>query len=272
MKGKKTSLRFIDTHCHIHDSEFSDKFGGDVESVIRRAQDDGVDSFVCIGTDAKSSEEAVLFARSHEQSYATLALHPHEVERLTDDELAEQFHTLERLLATDRSKIVGIGECGLDYFYHGEQDVRNGQQALLKRHIELAKRFELPLVFHVRDAFDDFFDIIDEYEGVRGVIHSFSANPAVLKGILSRGFYVGLNGIMTFSKQTDQLEAARMVPLERMVLETDAPFLTPAPFRGTMCEPKHLRVTASFLADLRSEKLEDIARITTANAKSLFGI
>lgn len=268
----RTSLRFVDTHCHIHDSEFNQKYDQSPEQIMAESVSEGVDTFVCVGTDDESSRQAVDFARSHPNCYATLAMHPHEVATYTDEQLDVYVQGFETLLATDGSKIVAIGECGLDYFYHQDQEVRERQKTLLKRHIDLAIKYKLPLVFHIRDAFDDFFAILDEYEEVTGVVHSFSAGISDLEGAIKRGLYIGLNGIMTFSKQTDQLQAAKMVPLEKLVLETDAPFLTPAPFRGTMCKPKHLRVTASFLSDLRSESLEDIARATTVNAKKLFDI
>jgi TatD DNase family protein len=264
--------RFIDTHCHIHDTEFLEKFNNDVAGVIERATAVGVDTFVCVGTDAKSSEEAVLFSEAHPASYATVALHPHEVATNDDSEIQHQLNVLQRLLKQKRESIIGIGECGLDYYYHAEESIRERQKALLQSHISLAQMYDLPLVFHVRDAFDDFFAILDRFTGIRGVVHSFSAGVQELEGVLARGLYVGLNGIITFSKQKDQLQAAEMVPLERMVLETDAPFLTPAPFRGKMCEPRHVCVTAEFLAGLRGETLEAIAMQTTANAQRLFGI
>jgi TatD DNase family protein len=128
----------------------------------------------------------------------------------------------------------------------------------------------LPVIFHIREAFDDFFRILDDYKGIRGVVHSFSASIVELEGVLSRGLYVGLNGIMTFTNDQKQLDAAKSVPIEKLVLETDAPFLTPKPFRGTMCEPKHVSVTAEFLANLRGESLDYIAKATSNNAKALF--
>jgi TatD DNase family protein len=128
----------------------------------------------------------------------------------------------------------------------------------------------LPLIFHVREAFDDFFSTYDQYKGLRGVVHSFSADTRVLDKILSRGLYIGLNGIMTFTKDQKQLEAAKAVPLNRLLLETDAPYLTPVPFRGKICEPKYVRVTAEFLSHLRGETLEELAAATTRNAAELF--
>jgi TatD DNase family protein len=233
---------------------------------------DGVDTLICVGTDVRSSEQAVTFASLHHNCYASLAIHPHEVASGSDETLAKGLLRLDELLNIARTKIVAIGECGLDYFYHQDEEIRRRQQELLRQHLQLAKKYDLPVIFHIRDAFNDFFDILDEYAEIKGVVHSFSAGVNELEGVLKRGLFVGLNGIMTFSKQKDQLQAAKMVPLEKMVLETDAPFLTPAPFRGTMCKPKHLRITASFLSDLRSESLEDIARATTQNAEALFGL
>jgi len=141
---------------------------------------------------------------------------------------------------------------------------------VLKFQLDLAQEFNLPLIFHIRDAFEDFWPIFDQYKGLKGVVHSFTANTKELEEVLARGLCVGLNGIMTFTKQANQLAAAKAVPLDKLLLETDAPFLTPAPFRGTICEPKHVRVTAEFLSHLRNESLEDIAAATTQNAAQLF--
>ncbi|MEK7153281.1 MAG: TatD family hydrolase, partial [Patescibacteria group bacterium] len=167
-------------------------------------------------------------------------------------------------------KVVAIGECGLDYHYN--HSLPADQEIVLRFQIELALEHGLALVFHVRDAFDDFWNIFDEYKGIQGVIHSFSAGRQELEKILDRGLYVGLNGIMTFTKVNEQLEAAKAVPLAKLLLETDAPFLTPAPRRGTICEPKHARVTAEFLSQLRGEPIEEIAARTTENAQTVFGL
>lgn len=169
-------------------------------------------------------------------------------------------------------KVVAIGEAGLDFHYmHSSKE---DQEKLLRFQLDIAVEHSLPLIFHVREAYDDFWRIIDEHRSagqqMRGVIHSFSASPKELEDVLSRGFYVGLNGIMTFTKDKRQLEAAKSVPLNKLLLETDAPFLTPVPFRGTICQPKHVRVTAEFLSRLRDEPLEELAAATTHNALELF--
>lgn len=167
-------------------------------------------------------------------------------------------------------KVVAVGECGLDYYY--ENSPKKHQREIFEFQLELAQKHNLPLVFHIRDAFDDFLAILSHFEGVRGVVHSFSANKTTLDKCLNRGLYIGLNGIMTFTKDEAQLAAAKAVPLDKLLLETDAPFLTPVPHRGTICEPKHVRDTAEFLSNLRGESLEVLSSSTTHNAEQLFNL
>ena len=277
------STVFVDTHCHIHDPEFSEKYDQTVDEIISDAKVEGVSTLICVGTDLKSSISAISFVMGRDSCYCSPAIHPHEVATHPLEKLFAELESLEKLIAENKSKIVAIGECGLDYYYHSDTVVRENQQKLLKKHIEIAIKHNLPLIFHIRDpknqdievlgkAFKDFFAILDDYKNIRGVVHSFSAGSKELDGVLERGLYVGLNGIMTFTKQAHQLDMAKKVPGSRLLLETDAPFLTPAPFRGTMCKPKHLRAVAEFLSDLRDENLEDLARETTANARQLFSI
>lgn len=167
-------------------------------------------------------------------------------------------------------RIVGIGECGLDYFYgHSSKE---DQEKTLRYQIELALEFNLPLVFHVREAFDDFWPIFDSYQNIRGELHSYTDNSAHLSKAIERGLYIGVNGIMTFTKNDWQLEVARTIPLDKMLLETDAPFLTPAPLRGRVNEPAHVLQVATFISDLRQMPLSDLAQHTTTNARQLFSI
>jgi TatD DNase family protein len=234
--------------------------------IIGRAADAGVTKIVCIGCSLSDSEVAVQFAQDHPECWVSIGLHPHEAQHYAgnDAQLAAFAE-----LAT-KPRVVAVGECGLDYYY--EHSPRVAQIEVLRFQMELALQHDLPMVFHVRDAFDDFWPIFDSYAGIRGVIHSFSAGVTDVEQIIARGLYVGLNGIMTFTKHDTQLAAAKAVPLDRLVLETDAPFLTPSPERGKVCEPKHLRLTAEFLAQLRGETIEQLAAATTHNAAKLFGI
>ena len=268
-------MNIIDTHCHIHDPEFARKYKKPVEQIVDEAKAAGVFPFVSVGTDGESSRIAVQFAKQH-GTYASLALHPHEVSEKPADKIDEEFALLASIAAENHKEVVAIGECGLDYFYHKEKEVQAAQQALFRRHLDLARKHDLPLIFHIRDAFEDFFAIIDEYNktgpAIRGVVHSFTAFTEQLEECVKRGLYVGVNGIMTFTKIEAQLAAAQAIPREYLVLETDAPFLTPAPFRGNMCELYHIVETAKFLAALRKEPLEELAAYTTDNAKKLFSL
>lgn len=251
---------FVDTHCHV---QFDD-YELDPDEVIRAAIDDGVTRMLCVGCTLEDSKYAVEFAARHTSIWAAPGLHPHEAKLYVENEKAlQEFRGL-----ASKPRVVAIGETGLDFYYNHSS--REDQEAMLRFQLSVAQQHNLPVIFHVRDAFDEFFAILDEFEGVRGVIHSFTGDTALLKKILARGLSVGLNGIMTFTKKPEQLEMAKNVPLDRLLLETDAPFLTPTPFRGTICQPKHVVVSAEFLSVLRGESLEEIATATTKNARVLF--
>lgn len=267
---KQSTIQLIDTHCHIHDPDFTTKYKITVEQMISNAKNDGITHFVCIGTDISSSKTAQKFCSDNADCSYSIALHPHEAAKLTDDEVNLELTILEKLAKNGSSKLVGIGECGLDYYYHQSKEVKDRQKKLLIGQLKIAKKYDLPLIFHIREAFSEFFAILDEHGPVRGVVHSFTSNIQHMQESVKRGLYISLNGIMTFTKDQNQLEAARLVPKSNLVIETDAPFLTPAPFRGTMCEIKHVRVTAEFLCNLRGESLEELSKYTTANAKELF--
>lgn len=270
-----TSL--TDTHCHIHEAWRSvngsdatarlwDKAGRpDVDDMLARARQDGVERMICVGTTLPDSELAVEFVGSRENLWASIGIHPHEAKNYAKNN--DKLKNLARLAG--QPKVVAVGECGLDYFY--SHSPAEDQEEVFRFQIELALEHGLPMIFHVREAFEDFWRIIDDYKGLRGVVHSFSATQKELGQALERGFFIGLNGIMTFTKDQAQLAVAKAVPLSNLLLETDAPFLTPKPFRGKICEPKHVKVTAEFLGELRGESLSDIAAATTKNAREFFG-
>lgn len=281
-------MTFVDTHCHIHEatleakSELSKdeaitrakwiKAGSPtLKDIISRAIEAGINQLICVGTSARDSELAVGFVRDKSECFASIGIHPHEAE----DHLDYDFDKFSELAT--QPKVVAVGEIGLDYFY--EHSKKSAQKQILIKQLEIAVKYDLPVIFHVRgskdtpnDAFDDLFAILTDFEGVRGVVHSFTATHTTLDKILALGLYIGLNGIMTFTKDQSQLEMAKRVPSDRLMLETDAPYLTPNPHRGKICEPMYLRETAVFLADLRDENIEDLAKFTTDNARKLFKI
>lgn len=267
----------IDTHCHIH---FPD-YGLDPKQALKDAQIEGVTKLICVGCTLSDSQAAIDFASNHENVWASIGLHPHEAKDYVNNPHAlQQFRDL-----ASKLKVVAVGEIGLDYYY-GHSSYQD-QTKLLKFQLDIAAEHKLPVIFHVRgsqnpaesnyrDVWSDFWAIFDQskddYKGLKGVIHSFTGTVTLLDEILHRGLYVGLNGIMTFTTDAKQLQMAKKVPKDRLLLETDAPFLTPKPFRGTICQPKHVRVTAEFLSELRGESSGSLAAQTTENARTLFNI
>ncbi len=267
-------MKLVDTHCHIHDSEGGEdhtrqlweKLGLNGEQLIARANQAEVEQMICVGTDLEDSRLAVQFAAAYDNCYASIGIHPHEAKRYVKDGT-----TFKQLLKLGRSaKVVAVGECGLDYFYsHSSPE---DQATLLKLQLEAAIALKLPLIFHVRQAFSDFWPIFDAYPNIKGVLHSFTDSIATLEQALSRGLFIGVNGIATFAKSPDQLAMYKRIPLSRLLLETDSPYLTPTPYRGTVNEPKHVARVAEYLSALRSEPVTKLAAASTKNARLLFAI
>lgn len=253
----------IDTHAHIH----FDDYAGQIDEVLSHAAAAGVKTIICVGVDDTDSKNAIKLAHAQPNPdislYATVGLHPHDANR--GQSVLDQIAAL----AAD-PKVVAIGECGLDFFRNLSSPA--DQERALRFQIELALKLDKPMVWHVRDAFDQFFTIIDQYPGVTGIVHCFTSNRANMEKVVERGFLIALNGIMTFTKDPEQLEAAKLVPLSHLVLETDCPFLTPAPLRGKPNQPANLKLTAQFLAELRGETLRQLSETTTLNASKLLGI
>lgn len=252
-------MTLTDTHCHIHEAAYSDKTGA-----LERALEAGVGRLVLVGTDEITSREAAEFAAQHDGCWYSIGLHPHDATsgvKAIDDlrAIAQKFPT----------KLVAVGECGLDYFYNNSP--REQQIDMLHAQFQLAQELDRPLIFHVREAFDDFWPIYEQYR-VRGVLHSFTDSMQNLQRALSHNLFIGVNGISTFTKNPDQQAMFAAIPLQNLLLETDAPFLTPVPHRGTMNEPAFLRHVAAHLAQIRADSLTAITAATTLNATSLFTI
>ena len=260
-------LRLIDSHCHVHDTEF---FADNREELYQQSIAAGI-GMICVGTDQRSSRQAVEFAASRDYTWAAVGVHPHDSK--------DGWGEVERLLKAraDNSPIVAIGEIGLDYYYnHSPRDV---QIQALEAQLQLAVDYNLPVSFHVRDGapdqpsvWDDFWPIFDNFHGLRGVLHSFTDTRLNLEKGFVRGLYVGLNGISTFTKDQAQQELFASIPLERLLLETDAPFLTPKPFRGKMNMPRYVELVAKYWADNRHIPFDDLSEATVRNTKNLFGI
>jgi TatD DNase family protein len=262
-------MKLIDTHAHIHFDEFKDS----LDEVFGNAKNAGVDKIITVGTDDEDSRRALNFVVNNDvinkagdiKLFATAGIHPHEASLggdafLSIKELCENYDF--------KNVLVAIGECGLDYFKNlsGEQE----QKEMLIWQIKLAIDLNLPVVFHVRDAWVDFFEIIKKYSQVRGVIHSFTGGPNEVETASKYNLYFGLNGITTFTKDQKQVDAVIDIPKEKILLETDCPFLAPVPMRGKQNEPSYIKYTADFIAELKNIPKEVFYRQVLANSNKLF--
>ena len=245
----------IDTHCHVHEASYPI----DSDEARERARQAGVEKLICVGTDQQSSLEAVEFANTRDGVYASIGVHPH-----------ESSHGWGSLNGLNSEKIVAIGEIGLDYYYtHSPREI---QIEALEAQLHLATNRQLPVIFHVRNAFKDFWPILDNFSSITGVLHSFTDTNLTLENALSRGFLIGVNGISVFTKDKEQQSMFASIPLDTLLLETDAPFLTPPPFRGKVNEPAFVKYVAEHHARVRNISYEQLERATFANATALFAL
>lgn len=248
----------VDSHCHIHDAQF---YPDSREAVYSRAVEANVD-MILVGTSEPDSRAAVEFASSHDSAWAVVGVHPHDTK--------DGWGDIGQILKEKPNKLVGIGEIGLDYFYNNSP--RDVQTEALEQQLQWASDYSLPISFHVRDAFDDFWPIFDNFSGLRGVLHSFTDTVDTLEQAFKRNLLIGVNGISTFTKNSEQRELFAGIPLEKMLLETDAPFLTPLPYRGKVNEPAFVRKVAEHHALVRDCSVDKVINQTTKNARALFAL
>lgn len=252
----------IDSHCHL-DMETSQD---DIDDIIRSAEQCRVHTIITIGIDLASSQRAVELADTLPGVYASVGIHPHSAEE-GDDAVYQQ---LKELAASE--KVVAYGEIGLDYAKQYAPVER--QRLEFARQIELAKELELPIIIHDREAHEDTVQIIREQGpfSASGVMHCFSGDTAFARQILDLGLYISIPGIVTFKNASDLQKVAQEIPLDRMLLETDGPFLAPVPFRGKRNRPEYLLYTAAMVAELRGISMDEVARQTSQNTKQLFSL
>ena len=249
----------IDSHAHLH----FDRFDDDRDAVIERAHASGVEAIVTIGTYLESSRQALSLAQSHTSIHATAGIHPLAVDRFDEP----HWQHLEEMWVNP--SIVGVGETGLDYYYTPE--TAEAQRILFERHLKAAAVHELPVVVHIRDAFDDAFALLEQHLGAAGgIVHCFTGGPAECERALALGMYVSLSGISTFKNAKALREAIPMIPQDRLLVETDAPYLAPVPHRGKRCEPSFVVDTAKEVARLRDENYELLCAYTVANTRRVF--
>jgi TatD DNase family protein len=253
---------WTDAHCHLEE----ETYGALLPQVLARARTAGVTRMIAVGASrvADGAREAVALAAQHPDVYATCGIHPHDAARADDD----AFVAVERLL----SGAVAVGEVGLDYYYdHAPRDL---QRRVFKRFLHLARKTNLPIMLHVRDAHQDCCLCVDEVglPARGGVVHCFSAGAEEAHQYLLRGMLLSIPGIVTFKKATALQDAVRMIPADRLLVETDCPYLAPVPMRGQRNEPSFLVHTGATVAALRDVSVEELARTTSANATRFYGL
>ena len=259
-------MELIDTHCHLT----FEQLAGDIEAVVDRSRAAGVVGWVTVGTDPEHNRKAVELANRFENMYAVVGIHPHDAKDVTA-------HTMAELKEFARSeKVVAIGETGLDFHY--DFSPRQDQRRVFEEQLEIARELNLPVIIHCREAFDETIDILEQFIGLKGrlkgvVFHCFGGSARQARIVLDHGFYISFTGVVTFKNAEKAREAAKIVPTDRLMLETDCPYMSPAPMRKQKInEPALMVHTARFLAELKEMDPADFARAVTATSKSFFGL
>lgn len=246
----------IDTHAHLN----IDKYKHSIDEVIKRANDKGVNQIIVIGMDLNTSIDAIKIANQYEGVFATVGIHPGFIDNGNHLDLDYLYK---------EAKVIAVGEIGLDYYWR--QDNKELQREVFIEQIEKAIKLDLPVIIHTRDSFDETYEIVKRYEGkLRGVFHCFSSNLVDAKKVLDLGLYIGIDGPVTFKKSVELHEIAKEVPLNKILIETDSPYLTPEPYRGKSNEPKNVYYVALKIAELRNIPIEKVIKQTTQNAQELF--
>lgn len=252
----------FDTHVHLNDDQYKE----DLEEVISRAKEEGVSNMVVVGFDRKTITRAMELIETYDFLYAAIGWHPVDAIDMTDEDLA----WIEEL--SRHEKVVAIGEMGLDY--HWDKSPKDVQKRVFREQIRLAKKVKLPIVIHNREATADIMEILKEENAaeVGGIMHCFSGSPEVAKECLDMNFYISLGGPVTFKNAKKPKEVAAAVPMEKLLIETDCPYLAPHPNRGKRNEPAYVKLVAQQIAEIKGIDLEEVAERTAANARKLFGI
>ena len=250
----------IDTHSHINFDEYKENF----EEFLKEIKNNDVSEVIIPGVDVSTFDEIVSYCEKYDMLYGTMGTHPSEYKKYND---AAEKKMIEYL---KHPKIVAIGEIGLDY--HFEPETKNEQIDLLHKQLKIAQEVQMPVIIHDREAHDDCFNILEEYKLKDVIFHCFSGDVAFATRCLDRGYYIAIGGVVTFKNAKDLKEVAKYVPLDRLLLETDAPYLAPVPFRGKLNTPAYLKYIAQEIASLKNTNIEQIKECTTNNARKIFGI
>tara|TARA_B110000967_G_scaffold74282_1_gene76803 strand:+ start:6628 stop:7398 length:771 start_codon:yes stop_codon:yes gene_type:complete len=254
-------MKIIDSHCHI-DRVDLDSFGGSIESMLKHASEFSVDEFLCVCIDLEHFDQVHDLALSYPNIYSSVGVHPTET-NCKDPSVDEL------LVYAKSDRVIAIGETGLDYF-HVKKDDADWQRDRFRRHINASNISEKPMIIHTREAKEDTIKILNEEKAEAGVMHCFSEDWDTAKAALDLGFYISFSGILTFNSAKDLREVAKKVPADRLLVETDSPYLTPTPFRGRPNSPAYTYYVVEKLAEIRNTTIEEIAETTSKNFYSLF--
>ncbi|OHB26026.1 MAG: radical SAM protein [Desulfuromonadaceae bacterium GWB2_53_15] len=251
----------IDSHAHIYYRDYADDF----DEMLRRAAEAGVGAMLVVGTDIESSRQSVELAEKYPQLYAAVGVHPHDAGRVT-----EACYDVIRELALASPKVVAIGEIGLDFYR--DRSPRDEQEIVFRRFLRMAIELDKPVIIHDRDAHDQVLTCLREEQVHRGVLHCFSGDSAMAKEAVDMGFYISIPGTITYPSNEALRDVVRATSIDRMLMETDCPYLSPVPHRGKRNEPAYVRLAAERVAEVKGLALADVSRITTKNVRDLFGI
>lgn len=263
MQNLKTEVWFadmlFDSHAHLDDAKFNEDF----EEVIEKITSSAIKAVVDVGADLESSKKAVELSEKYPFIYAAVGIHPCDAD--TTDIVFDEI----KALATHK-KVVAIGESGLDYYW--DSVPRDVQKKSFIRHIELSNELNLPLIVHNRDAHQDTFDILKEYKPKNAIIHCFSASAEMAKEFVKLGYYISFSGSVTFKNAKNLVEAVKVVPLDKLLIETDSPYLCPEPMRGKRNDPTKVEFTARKIAEILDLSYEEVCEITSKNAKTIYNL
>ena len=249
---------YFDTHAHFDDEKFDEIR----DNLIEEMHSNGVDYIINIGADMESSVKSMKLAKKYDFIYAAVGVHPHEVENMTEADI----DTLRKY--AEYEKVVAIGEIGLDYYY--DFSPRDKQRYWFERQLELAAELDMPVSIHSRDAAQETFDIIKNSSVRKGVIHAYSGSVEMAKDYIDMGFYIGIGGVVTFKNAKKLVDVVRFAPMERILLETDSPYLSPVPVRGTVNNSQNLKYVVDKISEIKQISPEKICEITSQNAKGIF--
>ena len=251
-------MQLIDTHCHIYYDNYKDK----IESVLKRAQDNNVTKIICVGVDIESSEKSIELAEKYDMVYATAGYHPHE----SKDADTNYLNKLEQLLK--HKKVVAVGEIGLDFFYNNSD--KKTQIKIFNEQLELSKNLNMPCIIHNRNSDDDLFKTLEQRNIKNGVIHCFASNLEFAKKLINLNLNLSFTGLITFAKELENV--IKNIPLSKIMIETDSPYLTPTPNRGKTNEPYMVKYVAKKIAEIKNISIEEVASKTSRNAEIFFGL